>query len=91
MVSEKGVGYKMNETKKMMDIIHQNCKKKQLERKLSKMENEKNLKKREYKSIAILLILAIAVITLGILYNEKQIKNCMELGGSENFCRYAGE
>ena len=81
----------MNETKKMMDIIHQNCKKKQLERKLSKMENEKNLKKRERKYIALFIIALIGFIAVFTLYNEKQVKNCMELGGSENFCRYAGE
>lgn len=80
----------MNETKKMMEIIHQNCKKEQGKRAISKMENKKNLKIRAFEIVCLI----VAILTIAVCYcryNEKQIKNCMELGGSENFCRYAGE
>ena len=81
----------MNETNKMFNIIHQNCKEKQMQRKVAEIEKEKNSKKREYKNIAILVVLTLAVITLFFVHQEREIKNCMDQGGSEAFCRYAGE
>ena len=43
------------------------------------------------KSKMILILILLAVIILGNKYNERQIKNCIEAGHSENYCRYAGE
>ena len=39
----------------------------------------------------IIALLIISVLTLLHNFNENEIKNCMEAGFSENFCRYAGE
>ena len=81
----------MNESEKMLEIIHKNCKKEQEKMRLKKEVNEKK-KKRFFKLKAILLIiLFIAIVVSFISYNEKEVKNCMDSGNSENFCRYAGE
>lgn len=81
----------MNEDQKMLEIIHKNCKQEQEKREISKTENDKNRKKRERRLIFILVFLFIAMIVSFVIYNEQEVKNCMDSGMSENFCRYAGE
>ena len=81
----------MKETERMMNIIHANCKRKQL----AKMENEKNIQKREKKQrrielIGLAIILITTLVIIGI-FTNKQVKGCMEQGGTYEFCRYAGE
>lgn len=46
---------------------------------------------KEKKEMIILALLGIAILTALHVYREKEIKNCMADGFSENFCRYAGE
>lgn len=79
----------MKETKEMLEIIHNNRNKVYQENVKANIKKEK--KQRNIKAI----IICIAALTLlGILaynFNEKQVKNCMEDGYSETFCRYAGE
>lgn len=77
----------MSETKKMLEIIHQN-------RNKVYKENLKKEKKENKKSIALIVMALIGIVlilTLSYRYNERQVKNCMETGKSETFCRYAGE
>lgn len=77
----------MNESKKMLEIIHEN-------RKRVYKENLKKEKKENKKNIAIIVLALIGValvLTFSYKYNEKQVANCMESGHTENFCRYAGE
>ena len=74
----------MSETKKMMEIIHKN----------RNRVYKENLKKENKKNIAVIVMALIGIaliITFSYKYNERQVKNCMETGKSENFCRYAGE
>ena len=75
----------MNESKKMLEIIHENHRK-------QRMINKKvEQKKKRNKFLVLGIVAAVVVIALGFMYNERQVKNCMESGLSENFCRYAGE
>ena len=79
----------MKETDKMLEIIHENCRKQKVakfEREVAKKENHK-----KRILITVLVVAFIAVLVMFDKYNESQIKNCMEAGHSENFCRYAGE
>ena len=81
----------MKETERMMNIIHTNCKRKQL----ANMEKEENCKKREKKqqrrTLVILAILFVATLVILGIYTNKQVKGCMDQGNSYEFCRYAGE
>lgn len=81
----------MNESKKMLEIIHENCRKEQ--RKLRAAEIKEEKKEKNHRRIEIICMVAalVMLIVLGHLYNEHSIKGCMEKGGSETFCRYAGE
>ena len=72
----------MKESKEMLEIIHKNHKKEQKRRKE---------KKQRRIEIILLSLLGIAILTALHIYTEKQVKNCMADGYSENFCRYAGE
>lgn len=81
----------MNESDKMLEIIHENCRKEREKRNISKIENKKNLHKGDKKLMFILVFLFIAMLVSFVIYNEKSIKNCMKTGRSEIFCRYAGE
>lgn len=77
----------MSESEKMLQIIHENRKRVYK----NNLKHEKKENKRNILIIAIALITAAAVIYLGVRYNERQVSSCMEAGGSENYCRYAGE
>lgn len=81
----------MNETKKMLEIIHTN-RQKVYEAKLEKQVKEKK-EDRKFKTIlCVTCFTAILLILVGIShYNNKQIAKCMESGKSETFCTYAGE
>ena len=88
----------MNESEKMLNIIHKNNKKVQQEEALEEyyreLEEEKEqAKEQRHRKIEIvcLVIALISMLILGYLYNEKSVKGCMEAGHTENFCRYAGE
>lgn len=75
----------MKETDKMLEIIHNNCKKqKQITKKVEQ-------KKERNKWLIGLLVVGVIILAVMTLYNEKQISNCIESGKSETFCRYAGE
>lgn len=77
----------MNETKKMMEIIHQN-------RNRVYKENLRKEKKENKKSIALIVMALVGIVlilTLSYKYNEKQVANCIEGGHDETFCRYGGE
>ena len=80
----------MKETEKMLDIIHKNCKAKQIEREeeIAKKENKKNRNKKEI--VILIIILAIVLGLIGI-FNRHNLQSCMDQGGSYEFCRYAGE
>ena len=81
----------MKETEKMLDIIHKNRNKIYNERQ-AKEEKEKKEDKR-FKVILTIGCL-VAMLLVGVVackYTERQVKNCMESGKSETFCRYAGE
>ena len=75
----------MKETDKMLEIIHNNCKK---QKQITKKEEQK---KERNKLLIGLLVVGVIILTVMTLYNEKQISNCIESGKSEMFCRYAGE
>ena len=81
----------MKETEKMLEIIHENCKRKQERELIKAKKQEKKEKKNKRIELIVMGIALIAVIILGHLYNEKSVKGCMEAGHTENFCRYAGE
>ena len=87
MVSKEGVGNKMNESQKMLNIIHNNCKKEQ--ERIATME--KNNKKRDIKTIVFLIIGILITLTLIGLINKHNLETCIKNGGTETFCRYAGE
>ena len=75
----------MNESEKMLEIIHKNHKMKQLENRKVEQKQKRN------KFLVFGIIAAIVILVAGFMYNEKQISNCMNDGFSESFCRYAGE
>ena len=81
----------MKESEKMLEIIHANCRKEQ--EKLRAREEKKARKEKNHRRIELICLVSafIAVLFLGYLYNEHSVKGCIEKGGSENFCRYAGE
>ncbi len=81
----------MKETEKMLEIIHENCKRKQERELIKAKKQEKKEKNHRRLELVVMGIALIAVIILGHLYNEKSVKGCMEAGHTENFCRYAGE
>ena len=81
----------MNEDEKMLEIIHENCKKEQNKREVRESIKQKKEKNRRRIELICLVVAFIVILILGCMYNERQVKNCMEQGGSENFCRYAGE
>ena len=88
----------MNESEKMLNIIHKNNKRVQQEEALEEyyreLEEEKEqIKEQRHRKIEIicLVIALISMLILGYLYNEKSVKGCMESGHTETFCRYAGE
>ena len=82
----------------LMNAIHENYENLRMNRNMDKQLRE--IKKREkekkekrtilFTKIALVVALII-VVFLGVKYNEKEIKNCMEAGYNEEFCRYAGE
>ena len=81
----------MNESKKMLEIIHTNRNKVYEEN--TKKEEIKTKKEKRTRRIE-LLVLGILLITTMLIYgiySHKHIKSCMEDGYSETFCRYAGE
>lgn len=81
----------MNETKKMFEAIHQNRNKIYNER-IAKEEKEKKEDKKFKVFLTIGCLIAITLVVLAIgKYNEEQVKGCIEKGGNETFCRYAGE
>ena len=75
----------MKETDKMLEIIHNNCKKQKQIIKKAEQKKERN------KWLIGLLVVGVIILAVMTLYNEKQISNCIESGKSETFCRYAGE
>lgn len=79
----------MNESQKMLNIIHNNCKKEQ--DRVAKMENKKSRKKRDIKGIIILIILLALILGIIALINKHNLETCIKNGGSETFCKYAGE
>ena len=81
----------MKETEKMLEIIHENCKRKQERELIKAQKQEKKEKNQRRIELIVMGIALITVIILGHLYNEKSVKGCMESGHTENFCRYAGE
>lgn len=81
----------MKETEKMLEIIHKHRNEVYQQNK-AKEEQEKKLDKK-FKVILTISCL-VAIMLVGIVackYTERQVKNCMESGKSETFCRYAGE
>lgn len=81
----------MNESKKMLEIIHNNCKQ---EREIRQVKEElKNKKEKRARRIelTIIVVALIGLLTVYGLYKDKQVKDCMSGGYSETFCRYAGE
>lgn len=81
----------MNETKKMMEIIHQNRNKIYQSNLKKEIENKKDDKKFKILLFAFAITGILLVGTLMSRWNEKQVAQCMEAGHSENFCRYDGE
>ena len=75
------------EDKKMLDIIHNNCKKEQIRRSVTKKQN----KKKDKKQIIILIICIILALGLIALINKHNLDTCIKNGGNETFCRYGGE
>lgn len=81
----------MNETKKMLEIIHTN-RQRVYEAKLEKQVKEKKEDKRFKVLLCVTCFTAMLLILVAMSrYNERQIANCMESGKSETFCTYAGE
>jgi predicted nucleic acid-binding Zn ribbon protein len=85
-----------------MNAIHENYRNTRMEnnmnRQLEEISNKENeiSKKAKEKRTNLLMMIALilivfAVFFLGTKYNEEQIKDCMESGSSETFCRFAGE
>lgn len=81
----------MKESEKMLEIIHVNCRKEQQKLRQKEIKQEKKEKNHKRIEMTCLIVAFIMLIILGHLYNEKSVKGCMEKGGSETFCRYAGE
>ena len=75
----------MKETDKMLEIIHNNCKK---QKQITKKENQR---KECNKWLMRILVVGVIILAIMTFYNEKQINDCIESGKSETFCRYAGE
>ena len=81
----------MNETNKMMNIIHDNCKKEKAIRQIQKeIKNKKEKQAKRKEMICLLVAMVVVLVLLGI-YTNKQVKDCMDDGYSETFCKYAGE
>ena len=85
----------MKETEKMFNVIHDN-RKKVYDQKIeaeeeARKKEKKETRKNNIKRIFIGFILTTLIVSLAYLFNEKEIRNCMEDGYSENFCRFAGE
>lgn len=86
------------EEEKVLNKIHEQNKKAymnlQMEKQLQEIVQKENQRKENRKNIFLKVVLAVAVIaiiTLGYMYNEKEVSRCMEAGNNETFCRYAGE
>ena len=77
----------MTETKKMLEIIHNNCRKQKVER----IKKEKKEQKQSKLLVIGLGVLFIATLIVYNVYCEKSVNDCMKRGSSETFCRYAGE
>ena len=75
------------EDKKMLEIIHENCKKEQIRRSVSKKQQNK----KDIKTIIFLIIGILITLTLIALINKHNLDTCINNGGSETFCRYGGE
>lgn len=86
------------ETQKIMNAIHNNWLKKKQENEVKERKQEAARKKKEQKEkrqdrvwlISLVFIMAVMLILFGI-WEDKHVKDCMEKGHSETFCRYAGE
>ena len=81
----------MNETEKMLEIIHNNRNKLYKENKEKEEKRINKEKKQRRKELIILAVIGFALLIALHVYTERQVKGCMEDGYSENFCRYAGE
>lgn len=86
------------ETQKIMNGIHNNWLKKRQEIEAKEKQQEVARKKKEEKEkrqerfwlISLVFAMIVILVLYGI-WNNKQVKDCMEKGHSETFCRYAGE
>lgn len=94
--------YLRKDEEKLMNAIHENYKNSRMENnmnkqleEISKKESEISKKAKEKRTNLItklaLVVALIIIVFLGIKYNEKEVKSCMESGNSEMFCRFAGE
>lgn len=90
--------YLRKDEEKLMKAIHENHKDALIDyhinRELEEIAKKENARKEKRTNRLMVLVLVIALITvgyLGIRYNEKQIKECIAGGNDETFCRYAGE
>ncbi len=81
----------MNETKKMMDIIHQNRNKIYQSNLRKQVKQEKENKKNLVIIIASLIAVTMLIGSIAYKYNQRQIAQCMEAGHDETFCTYGGE
>ena len=94
--------YLKKDEEKLMNAIHENYRNTRMENnmnrqleEISKKESEISKKAKEKRTNLItklaLVVALIIIVFLGIKYNEKEVKSCMESGNSETFCRFAGE
>ncbi len=87
-----------NDEEKLMNAIHNNCKIAKLERenkqkmlKFAKKENQRKEKRTNFVIKLALAVILLGIVFIGVSYNEKQVKDCIDSGRSEMFCRLAGE
>ena len=85
----------LREENKVLNRIHEQNREarmnEQMDRQLKEITQVEKLKKRNLIATILLILALLALIFLGIKYNEKEIAGCIESGKSETFCRYAGE
>lgn len=90
--------YLRKDEEKLMNAIHENHKDALMDyqinsqlKAIARKESERKEKRTKRLMAIVLVIATIGIIFLGAKYNEKQVKNCMEAGHDETFCRYDGE
>lgn len=80
----------MKETQKMMEIINNQCRKRQEEEKIKKIKRIQKQKKEQllWGSIILIVLLIIAVLIFTILIHEtdKAMEVCMNNGYTQTYC-----